>query len=359
MDFRNFKNSILIIFSFGITACVGPTSPFGAINQLTVFTKNSERDPAQDRYQVQFSPSRQLYHDKTDFSIEIQSTKFIPEDLQVRVMHNQYDVTRSFLKSARVHNSADFKRRYYVIPNFRLKALDPNQITVQIYHDQKRILTRDYQSPHCLLTETRHYTPASHFRSATPYLRMIQSIAEHEKTNPALLGALVTQESGFDPQAVSFAKAIGLTQVTPLAEEQIFSKIETWPRFPGIKDMSYLAIRSKIAMGEMRADNDWRLDPEKSLIGGLSYLQYLQKYWSLETNKALIDKLQGDPDQILTDLVLASYNSGPARVRQAVVTRGGMWKQHEKLKSALRYLRKVKSYCYHYSKDEVEDDNET
>ncbi len=354
---------IVILFSnlLMAVACVGPTTPFGALNyeENQKLRKPSQVEETSPIYKIAFHPNRQVYHDKTDFSIEVQSEKAIPDDLLIQVFHNKQNVTESFLNLAKIHNSHDQKTRIFMISDFRLKALDPNLISVKLIQKDKLMSIEDYQSPSCLMTENKTYSPTGHFKPAQSYLKLIEKVALSEKSNPALLGAVVTQESGFNPQAVSWAKAIGLTQVTPLAEEQILKSVEDWPRYPGINTLSYLTLKSKIVMGEISSDKEWRLDPEKSLRGGLSYLQYLQTYWDLEQNKKLISQLKGDPDQVLTDLILASYNSGPARVRQAVATKGNEWKRHEKLKEALRYLRKVKSYCYHYAKKEVKDDSET
>ena len=114
-------------------------------------------------------------------------------------------------------------------------------------------------------------------------------------------------------------------------------------------------------MGEIDHQKEWRLNPEQSLIGGLTYFQYLQNYWGLEQNKKLVDELGGDREQLLTELILASYNSGAARVKRAVQTHKHNWKQHESLQEAVRYLKKVSSYCFHYTKKEEDksDDNET
>ncbi len=345
-------------FSVVLIGCVGPTTPFGALSFEEAKKQRSlsqVTEKTQD-YTISFHPSRQVYHDKSDFSIEVNSEKPLPEDLKLEVYHNKQNVTQSFLSLAKVHNSNDQKTKIFMISDFRLKTLDPNQISVKLLQKNKLVLTEEYQTPRCLITENNSYQPKSFRKPAASYLSLIDKVSLYHKSNPALLGAVVTQESGFNPHAVSWARAIGLTQVTPLAEEQIFKSVKDWPRYPGINELSYVTLKSKILLGEISPDKEWRLDPEKSLMGGLSYIQYLQTYWDLDQNKKLISHLKGDPDQILTDLILASYNSGPSRVKQALVSHGNDWKRHTKLKEALKYLRKVKSYCYHYSKKEVDDD---
>ena len=73
-----------------------------------------------------------------------------------------------------------------------------------------------------------------------------------------------------------------------------------------------------------------------------------------------MDELSGDRDENLTALILASYNSGAARVKRAVQSEKVQWKTHHSLKEAVNYLKRVSSFCYHYTKkEEVENDNET
>ena len=112
-------------------------------------------------------------------------------------------------------------------------------------------------------------------------------------------------------------------------------------------------------MGEIHDGKEWRLDPEKSLLGGMTYVEYLQRYWALPNNQALLDGLDGDRDHNLTQLILASYNSGAARVKRAVKTMNNDWQKHQSLREAVKYLKRVSSYCFHYAKKEVNNDNET
>ena len=49
----------------------------------------------------------------------------------------------------------------------------------------------------------------------------IITIAKKYDHNPSLIAALIAQESGFKSHALSYAKALGLTQVTPVAHREI------------------------------------------------------------------------------------------------------------------------------------------
>jgi soluble lytic murein transglycosylase-like protein len=100
------------------------------------------------------------------------------------------------------------------------------------------------------------------------FASMIAKVAREHKLEPSLLHAIVTVESGFDPQAKSPAGAIGLMQLMP----------DTASRF-GVKDI-------------------W--DPLENLQGGARYLRYLMKLFKDDM-----------------DLVLAAYNAGEGAVMQA------------------------------------------
>jgi hypothetical protein len=63
-------------------------------------------------------------------------------------------------------------------------------------------------------------------------IRKIENLSLSEGVNPSFYAALIAQESSFNPQAVSHAKAIGLSQVTDLAQQQIFEKAHCFPEFP-------------------------------------------------------------------------------------------------------------------------------
>ena len=105
--------------------------------------------------------------------------------------------------------------------------------------------------------------------SAAPFRwrPLLRQIAEEVGMDAALLRAVVDQESGFDPLAVSPAGAAGLMQLMPA----------TARRF-GVRD---------------------RFDPAQNLRGGARYLAWLLQHF----------------DQDL-DLALAGYNAGEGSVRR-------------------------------------------
>jgi len=94
----------------------------------------------------------------------------------------------------------------------------------------------------------------------------IESAAEHAGLDPRLLAAMIWQESGFDPEAVSPSGAIGLTQLMPATAGGL--EVDPW-------------------------------DTTENLEGGARYLAWaIDEFGSVE-------------------LGLAAYNAGPNRVRAA------------------------------------------
>ena len=348
---------------FANTACVGPTTPFGALDKVTEERDRelaSQSDESSQFFKIKFHPEKQVLHDKSDFSIEVVGLRPFREDIKINVFYNNKDVTKTFMKNAHLHRGSDGRTLIYLFKNMRLKTLDRNLIKVQVVgEDNTPYRTKFFAEPECSLFEKRKLAHLGDFHAPENYIDMIERVSSLNSMNPSFLAGVVAQESGFDPKAVSWAKAIGLTQITPLAEEQVATSVENWPRYPGINSLSYITLKSKIYLGEIDREKEWRLNPEQSLIGGLTYFQYLQNYWSLDANKKLVDELGGDRNKVLTELILASYNSGAARVKKAVIQKQHNWKQHHSLREAVRYLKKVSSYCYHYAKKEVQDDNET
>ena len=101
-----------------------------------------------------------------------------------------------------------------------------------------------------------------------PYAAQIADAAERYGLPPALLSAVVEQESGFNPRAHSAAGASGLTQLMPATARGL-----------GVRDPN---------------------DPEQSLDGGAHFLA---------------EQLRAFNGNV--ELALAAYNAGPARVRAA------------------------------------------
>ena len=104
-------------------------------------------------------------------------------------------------------------------------------------------------------------------RASTPYDAEITAAAQRNGLDPALLKALVRQESNFNPSATSPAGAMGLTQLMPATAAGL-----------GVSNPS---------------------DPAQNLEGGAKYL------------KQQLDRFGGDVSK-----ALAAYNAGPGAVQK-------------------------------------------
>ena len=99
------------------------------------------------------------------------------------------------------------------------------------------------------------------------FVGLVQTAADSASISPALLAALIAQESGWNPQAVSSKGALGLAQLMPATAREL-----------GVDPR----------------------DPAANLLGGALYL------------RRLLDSFDGDIER-----ALAAYNAGPGRVRRA------------------------------------------
>jgi soluble lytic murein transglycosylase-like protein len=109
--------------------------------------------------------------------------------------------------------------------------------------------------------------PAAGAAGSTAFEAEINTAAQSNGIDPALLKGLVSQESGFNPSARSGAGAVGLTQLMP---------------------------GTAAALGVTNP-----LDPVQSLQGGAKYL------------RQQLDRFGGDEK-----LALAAYNAGPGAVQK-------------------------------------------
>jgi len=133
--------------------------------------------------------------------------------------------------------------------------------------------------------------PATGAGASTAFGAEIDAAAASNGIDPALLKGLVSQESGFDPNARSGAGALGLTQLMPGTAASL-----------GVTNP---------------------LDPAQSLQGGAKYL------------RQQLDRFGGDEK-----LALAAYNAGPG----AVARFGGVPPYSETQNYVTSVLSKAASY---------------
>jgi hypothetical protein len=334
------------------TGCAGPTTPLGA----PWATNESETRNGPLAYisslfkieqaEIRFYPRRQNLHGPHPFTILIHDPAGVKSNFHLIVRHNGLEVTPSFLRQAQVTiNGKDLRIH---VPLVRLPADRDNLIEV-IYMDSYA----RYESPRCnAFSRELPLVGAPGFNTDPRLLEIIRRISRLHGFSPAFTAALIAQESGFNPRTVSWAKAIGLTQVTPLAEDEIVSGNSTWPRYPGINELPALFVKALVVSGNANRSNEWRLDSELSIHGGLTFAELLARRWSAPDSLARLKQQFADPDDALTRLVLASYNSGFARVNGAQSRLGPNWLSAPELREARKYVNRITSYCDQFSEQE-------
>lgn len=109
----------------------------------------------------------------------------------------------------------------------------------------------------------------------SPYDKLIMTASKKGGWDWRLITSIVYQESRFNPKARSWAGASGLMQLMPLTAEYF-----------GVKELE---------------------SPAESILGGLKYLNWLDKYWQ----EKIVDKEER------IKFILASYNAGQEHVADA------------------------------------------
>jgi hypothetical protein len=335
--------------------CAGPTTPFGGLNGFGKLVEVIKEKTGAGTHNpvITFEPHHQLFHDKATLDIVIEDPKGVPRDHRLVLIYNGLDVTSTFLAhSERIYMDLRHNRMKLTMKNFRLPPGREHDIRLAYYREvDSEAIVANYEPPICPAFEhERRLASVPRFSASPRLVEWIDIHSREEKLNPYYVAGLIAQESSFDPLAVSQGKALGLTQITYLGEGEVVKENPTWPRYPSINDMSALELKLAVLNGEVNARNEWRLNPELSVKGGVSYLAYLSNYWKREERKALLEKSVGSSEQVLSEVMLASYNSGAARVARALDRRGADWLQDEELSEAKTYVRRVNSYCDHFTR---------
>ncbi len=339
-----------------ITSCAGPYHPFGSkysVPQLShdIFS-GDKRETALETTQssnITFSPKYQVLHESRNFLIEIKRAPGASsKEESVYFFYNDKDITAQ-VESISVIQKFN-NRIIYKIDNLTLPPIESHNFSV-IYKSspQASPIGRTYPFPNCDIHDTPILSSAK-IRARVSVKTALKNIAKKTHLNSALMAGLIEQESSFNPKAVSWAKAVGLTQITPVAEKQLLESKEynsypKWGRLPAS------VLKNYIETGKINKNNDWKLNPRDSIQGGFDYLEYISNYWKKPQNiEALPDSLKSNSEEI-TSVILASYNSGPSRVKRNLLKNGMHWLEANELKEARKYVYKVKSYCRQYAID--------
>lgn len=346
------------------TGCAGPITPFGPISGFFSLHKSNTGDGAPERtqtIQVGFTPSRQVLHAKSNFSLTVEDKSGIPETAKVALIYKGFDVTDAFIAHLDEESFTNGRHKLVLkFKNLRLPAGEENLIDVLYARDGKIPDTKTpYHKPECSVTSNDRVHNTGDFSPPKSWLAAIVSASKKQNINPNLYTGLIAQESGFRPKALSWAKAMGLSQITPVADKEISSIHEDWPRYKYINETPYPLLKAMLATGEITSNHDWRLNPRLSIEGGVTYLGVIKKYWELPQNKEILRMIYGDDSEVPADILLASYQSGPARIAAALKTYGKGYLATDELGEARTYVNRISSFCYYFGNEELSYADET
>lgn len=383
-DFFSFVKELKVLPIFALIlsswGCVGPTTPFGAIHRLTTPSQlkfDPSVDPAADPSmqppspsktkmdkqgfyapapsppRIELFPNRQVLHSRRDLKVVIFDPKGIAESSRWRVYYNGYEVTHQLIPTVNEVESISRKEWTLEFKNLRVRAEKDNHIQFAYFTSPNQPpVIRSWLPPECHMDQIQQIATTEAFTLSANLLDRIDRLSRDFNFNPSLLAGLVAQESAFNPQAISWAKAIGLTQVTPIADLEIARFQPLWPRSASISRFPAGIVKGLINAGKLTARDDWRLNPELSLRGGLTFLNYLANYWAGDPVFSQLKEKSAFPKQLATQIILASYQSGASRVKKAILENNQNFLTSENLMEARKYVGRVSSYCYHFSNRE-------
>lgn len=341
--------SLLFLLTLSVfISCAGPTNPFGGdvfiSEEFTIKGQATSHDVV-----MEVSPDRQYYNSPYDLTLKIKDPNFSIDKFRYEVVYNNKRLNRWFKAEEIVipQNSED-----PVTISFKNLSILPgniNKISFLYYPVGSNFpIVHHLEVPECYQDIKNNNLSIAPFKVDHKLKNNIQNISEKYGYNASLIAALIAQESSFNPQALSFAKALGLTQVTPVAHTEIKKYKPEWKIYPRFTTLPYLNLKSKVLANEINRQNDWRMDQNKSIEGGILYLNYLNEYWMTpEKREILADVFETDIPT--TDILLASYNSGAYRVKKSIMKNKKDWLFDENLNEARKYVMNIKSYCYSFN----------
>lgn len=389
-----FHHLLLTLMIGMLCSCAGPMNPFGSVNnpfaqtpmqddsqvvkalameiidqEEELLVQLKERAPASVEMTalaralskksaeakgavIRFAPEEQVLTRSAPLKINIIDPAGIGPNHKVKIYYNKKDITKQVLAKAKNHRHQAGTQMDLDIDSIRFTSGKEHHIYVSYqrtpFHSP---VVAQYRGPNCSVKGQSKIYDLDELKEHRWIIKAIETHAKKFNINPGLLVGLVAQESAFNPKAVSWAKAVGLTQVTPLANAHVMKSYVHWPYFEGMRMMSIPEIKMNIDIGRINYKNEWRLDVDKSIIGGLYYLDYLIGYWEKSRTSKSFKKqrYQNVFNTSYSDIILASYNSGPARVKKALRQLGPRWRESSELGEARKYMAKVKSYCREYS----------
>ena len=348
--------------------CAGPTTPLGAVR---AYFPNGGRLPhflerslgSLDSFtfpsappQIHFNPRRQVLHRAHPLTVTIEDSAGINDDFELQVAYNGFDVSGSFLRQAHLKRDPEGRRLAVTVPSVSLSPDAEHAIEFSYRNARGTRVRAGFQPPVCQAFSGEplgglEVEPLDRFRPSPALLLLIEKLSRESGLNPMFTAGLIAKESSFQPSALSSARALGLTQMTSLAEIEIADSLIGWPRYEGLSTLPVPLLRGLILSGAINAHNEWRLDPEKSVRGGLAFLLFLYDRWSSAENNRRMQNVADfeSVPALRMRLVLASYNAGFSRVSEAFRRDPRQWQQDPALRSIHRYINQVVSLCDRFS----------
>ncbi len=347
------QNLISLIITFYIISCAGPTNPFGG---EIFITQNVELDDSFEYEIIKMSdiefdsyPKKQYYNSPFNLTLRINDPNFDKKNFKYRISYNNQILNRWYKSETIEFPNKRYDDIKIIFKNLSILPGNINKIKFFYYPNKtKEVIVYQLEVPDCYKEFKNQKIQISPFKIKNTLKENLIFLSKKYRVNPSLMAALIAQESSFDPNALSFAYALGLTQVTPIAAKEVSKYKDDWEIYPDFTAMSLAEIKSYIGHYKINPLNDWRLDPKKSIEGGILYLKHLQKYWGQPSKQKLLNKTFKN-EIPLTDILLASYNSGAYRVKNSIKRHNQNWLFDENLSEARKYVMNIKSYCYAFN----------
>lgn len=346
----NFITSFLFMICF--ISCAGPTNPFGGeVLFSPEFKLTNYKSSRHKTITINTTPNRQYYNSPFSLELNILDPHFNINNFRYEVLYNNKLLKRWFKSEDIILPKKKGDPFKVIFNDLSILPGNVNKISFLYYSDiSEEPLVYHLKVPECYDDQIVEELSISPFKVHSKVENNIKIIAEKYNYNSSLIAALIAQESAFNPKAISIAKALGLTQVTPMAHREIKKRKPQWDIFPGFSELPFLKLKTKINKREISSINDWRMDEEKSIEGGILYLEYLNEYWSTPEKVALLDTVF-DKEIPKTDIILASYNSGAYRVKKSLIKNKKDWLFDDNLNEARKYVMRIKSYCHAFNKE--------
>jgi soluble lytic murein transglycosylase-like protein len=342
----------LLLLIIVLTSCAGPTTPFGGdifISESFDIKKTSSSFLTKT-IKFDFFPERQYYNSPYNLSIKIQDPNFDLTKFKYEIIYNHKKLNRWLKSETIILPETKEDPIEIVFNNLSILPGNINEIAFLYYpSDSDSPVVHKLKVPECFKNPlSKSFLSLSPFNIKKDLKSFINTKSREYNYNPSLIAALIAQESSFNNTAISKAWALGLTQVTPIAHREIKQVKKDWEIFPNFSKLPLKTIRSYLKDNTINENNDWRLNPNRSIEGGIIYLDYLTSYWKTPDKQEILHKAfeENIPE---VDILLASYNSGAYRVKKSIQENGTEWLTKKNLHEARKYVMNIKSYCFSFN----------